>query len=614
MVADTISETAERIVTVIRVVDTDLIDPNPWQPRRTVDRAGIAELAEDIDRNGLLQPILVRLIAGGVRFQLVFGQRRLMAVRWLIEQGRWTDGIRAQIGKMDDRQVFLAAIAENSARESVDPVEESKALSRALDGIRGLTQQDLAESLGVSKGQISNRLRLLRLPDEVLELVSAGRLSWTSAREFLCLVGSDHRHDAEIALAVKRLTTRYEGDEGAYPVSAVRDEITSTCAARPNTWKPLEETRNHPVPNFDVDVFKECHKGRTHRLPKRWDSGSVIWTCRAQAWMAEYSRVQEALGVSGEPMTKWGQGLLNGWQQAMLKDPVVQKHAPGFSAENPEFTAEELKALGPRAKYVKNPGVELDFSHDVQGDRWYSAPPEYFDATECITSCTKGAYWDVRYHETVLTCSNQPCFQQKLDEGRDRFQAELDSRIDAGDRRHQRLREALRPVLANSEFARALARWIVANTWSNAEDPLDHYHEHAQSLRYYPPAWVRAAGAMGIEPEDPVEIRGATAWDRDDALECLESHDDPAAVAVELASIAFDEVCAAGLADLIAAAEPAVAPAPPGTACAHVNTYQVSRKARVRTASGRSDSRYVPDGRRCRDCGDLVDRGQDRQE
>ena len=88
----------------------------------------------------------------------------------------------------------------------------------------------------------------------------------------------------------------------------------------------------------------------------------------------------------------------------------------------------------------------------------------------------------------------------------------------------------------------------------------------------------------------PARLTCSLAWNRDDALERLELHEDPSAVG----------------------AEPTVAPALPGIACEHVNPYQVSRKARVRTASGRNDSKYVPDGRRCRDCGDLVDRGEDR--
>ena len=354
-------------------VDTELIDPNPWQPRQTVPEDGIAELAEDIARNGLLQPILVRPKEDS-RYQLVFGQRRLLAVRRLIERQRWTGGIRAQVRVMDDREVFLAAVSENTARESVDPVEESKALARALKGIDGLTQQDLAETMGVSKGQISNRLRLLRLPDKVLDLVSAGKLSWTTAREFLCLVGADHRHDAEIASAVKSLQSRYGDEKGAYPGNVVRTEITSVCVRRSGTWKPLEETYNHPAPSFDVEAFKERHKGRLHTLPRQWESGGQLWTCRASAWMAEFSRAQEALGLTEVPKTKWEQGLLKTWLETMVDDPVVQKRAPEFSAENPELGPEELAALGPRARYVNNPAVELDFTHDVAGSR-YSSPP-----------------------------------------------------------------------------------------------------------------------------------------------------------------------------------------------------------------------------------------------
>ena len=191
------------IPTVI-IVTPDFIAPNPWQTRQTIDPAGIETLADSIDRDGLLQPILVRSIRRD-RYEIIAGQRRLAAWKLLEERGKDMGGIPAIVREIDDRQMLLDTLTENLVREDVDPIEETRAMARALEEIEDLNQLHLAELLGVSKGQVSNRLRLLRLPDSVLEFVTSGRMAWTTARELLALVGDDHIHEDEIAAVIKEL-------------------------------------------------------------------------------------------------------------------------------------------------------------------------------------------------------------------------------------------------------------------------------------------------------------------------------------------------------------------------------------------------------------------------
>ena len=130
---------------IIRQIDVDKIGPNPWQPRQTVDSVKVQELADDIAVRGLLQPITVRTTPsknGAAEFsienpefdfQLAWGQRRIKAVQLLLEQSRWEGGIDAQVQDLTDEEMILGSLAENNARESVDIIEETRAIHQALD-------------------------------------------------------------------------------------------------------------------------------------------------------------------------------------------------------------------------------------------------------------------------------------------------------------------------------------------------------------------------------------------------------------------------------------------------------------------------------------------------
>ena len=148
----------------------DSIHANPRQPRRRFEPEATTGLASSIKQQGLLQPIVVRpRQAGG--YELIAGERRWRAAR---EAGLET--LPALIREADDRDTLLLALVENVAREQLSPVEEARAYASLVDEFE-LSLGDVAEQVGRSKPAVSNRLRLLELPEEVLWMVARGELT-----------------------------------------------------------------------------------------------------------------------------------------------------------------------------------------------------------------------------------------------------------------------------------------------------------------------------------------------------------------------------------------------------------------------------------------------------
>ena len=146
------------------------IDPNRTQPRKEFDDEALRALAESITEHGVLQPILVRpLFMGG--YQIIAGERRWRAARMA---GLTT--IPAVIRDMDDEAVMEAALIENLQREDLNPMEEAMGYNNLILNY-GLTQEEVAKTIGKSRPAIANSLRLLSLPEEVIDMLSKGELS-----------------------------------------------------------------------------------------------------------------------------------------------------------------------------------------------------------------------------------------------------------------------------------------------------------------------------------------------------------------------------------------------------------------------------------------------------
>lgn len=155
----------------------DLIDPSLLQPRSVFDSAKLEELASSIRANGVVQPVLVR--RKGARFELIAGERR-----WRAAKLAGLAEIPAVVKSVADDKILEIALIENIQREDLNPIEEAKAYKRLIETL-GLRQETVAERVGRDRSYVTNYLRLLKLPDDIQELLQTGRLSTGHARALL---------------------------------------------------------------------------------------------------------------------------------------------------------------------------------------------------------------------------------------------------------------------------------------------------------------------------------------------------------------------------------------------------------------------------------------------
>jgi ParB family chromosome partitioning protein len=160
-------------------IDTDLLRPNRYQPRTTIDESKIEELARSIRSNGIIQPIVVRKVDGG--HEIIAGERR-----WRAAQRAGLLKVPVVVREIPDERVLAAALIENIQREDLNPIEEAVAYRRLADDYN-LTQDAIAEAVGKDRSSVANYVRLLKLPQEVRANVASGVLTMGHARAILGL-------------------------------------------------------------------------------------------------------------------------------------------------------------------------------------------------------------------------------------------------------------------------------------------------------------------------------------------------------------------------------------------------------------------------------------------
>jgi ParB family chromosome partitioning protein len=174
----------------LRSLPVEMIVANPKQPRRAFDDAALEALAGSLRERGVLQPVLVRPVAGGT-YELVAGERR-----WRAAQIAGLETIPALVRDRDDTAALEAALIENMAREDLNPVEEARACAALVEEL-GLTREAVGLRVGRSRVAVSNLLRLLDLPDEALGLIERGDLSEGHGRALL--LATDHADRRRLA-------------------------------------------------------------------------------------------------------------------------------------------------------------------------------------------------------------------------------------------------------------------------------------------------------------------------------------------------------------------------------------------------------------------------------
>lgn len=165
----------ERTAVLLKVAE---LEPNRKQPRRDFNEQALAELADSIAQHGVLQPLLVRPLMGG-GYQIVAGERR-----WRASRMAGLEEVPAVVREMSDSQVMELALIENLQREDLNSLEEAEGY-RSLMESYGMTQDDVAKTVGKSRPAVANALRLLNLPQDLQKLVSSGALSAGHARALL---------------------------------------------------------------------------------------------------------------------------------------------------------------------------------------------------------------------------------------------------------------------------------------------------------------------------------------------------------------------------------------------------------------------------------------------
>jgi len=225
----------------------DAISPNPFQPRREFDPQELAELAESIKVQGLLQPVIVRE-AGPGKYEVVAGERRLRATRNL-GQTR----IRAIIRELDDRQMLELSLIENLIRADLNEIEVAEGLAN-LQNRYGYTTTELAGVIGKSRPAVSNTLRLLELPAGIKDLVRNGKLSAGHARAVLSYPSASRERIAEecatAGWSVRELERRSAEDARRKPVKRPRQSSRVAEEAR-TTDKHIE---NKLIEHFGTKV------------------------------------------------------------------------------------------------------------------------------------------------------------------------------------------------------------------------------------------------------------------------------------------------------------------------------------------------------------------------
>ena len=222
----------------VTTVSLQKIEPNPLQPRKSFDEAQLAELAESIRLHGVIQPLTVRKLPNGY-YQIIAGERR-----WRASRIAGLSELPVVVIEADDRKAMELALIENLQRADLDPIEEAQGY-RQLVQEYGLTQEQAAECVGKSRPAVANALRLLSLPEAVLELVQSGKLSAGHARAILSL--PTPQQQTAIAQKVAALDLSVRQTEALCKKFSVQK--------KPAAEKPLE-----------VDYLAECEKTLSKRL------------------------------------------------------------------------------------------------------------------------------------------------------------------------------------------------------------------------------------------------------------------------------------------------------------------------------------------------------------
>ncbi len=230
----------------MRDLPVDSIKPNPGQPRTRFKEEALQALSDSISASGVVQPLIVRSLSGG-SYEIIAGERR-----WRAAQMAGVERVPVVIRDSDEADRLEVALIENMVREDLNPVEEAKACAALVEDL-GLSKEDLGKRVGRSRPQISNLIRLLDLPDEVLSMLEVGDLTEGHGRAILQVPEHDERRRlGKRALAEGWSVRQTEAQaraagENSQPKSKKANLSAEELEAIAEVTERLETKLDHPV-------------------------------------------------------------------------------------------------------------------------------------------------------------------------------------------------------------------------------------------------------------------------------------------------------------------------------------------------------------------------------
>ena len=203
------------------------VKPNPNQPRTHFDESALAELAESIRENGVLQPLLVR--KKGQNYEIIAGERRYQASKLA-----GLDEVPVIIKDVDDQKMMELALIENLQRSDLNPIEEAKGYQQLIKKSK-MTQEALAKAVSKSRSSITNSLRLLDLPEEVQQFLFEGKMTAGHARAILAVPFEEQRIKLAEKVVAEQLSVR--ATENLAPLFSVGDEPKPARPVTPQSYK-----------------------------------------------------------------------------------------------------------------------------------------------------------------------------------------------------------------------------------------------------------------------------------------------------------------------------------------------------------------------------------------
>jgi ParB family transcriptional regulator, chromosome partitioning protein len=227
----------ERTTAEIQLIPVNKIVFSPFQARMTFGDQELGELAQSIKEHGVLQPVLARPFNKG--FELIAGQRRVMAAKLA-----GLDQVPAVVMEIDDSAAAILGLVENLQREDLDPIEEADGYRRLIDEFN-LTQEALAQRVGKSQSNIANKLRLLRLPDEVKGAISREIITERHARALLGLTDAAAQVRALQDIVTRNLNVQQTEEyvEGAISAAATGKSAQTTKTGKGRRLQVVRDVR-----------------------------------------------------------------------------------------------------------------------------------------------------------------------------------------------------------------------------------------------------------------------------------------------------------------------------------------------------------------------------------